>query len=68
MLRSVTFSRFFAADRMIRWAEIGPLSLAVCGAGGRVLLVAGHDVRSAGIGGMGDSYPDLVDAAWANPC
>jgi hypothetical protein len=46
MLRSVTFSRFFSVDRLIRdpVAEFGRL--------GRILPVAGHVVY-AGIAGWG---------------
>jgi hypothetical protein len=30
--------------------------------------LAARGVWNAGIGAFGDSYPDLVDAAWAIPC
>jgi hypothetical protein len=67
MLQNVTFCYvfvFFSVDRLSRdpVAEFGRLGRLGC-----ILMVAGHAVY-AGIGGVGDSYPDLVDAAWANPC
>jgi hypothetical protein len=68
MLQNVTFCyvlAVFSVDRLIRdpVAEFGRLRRL-----GRILVVSGHAGSDAGIGGMGDSYPDLVDAAWAYPC
>jgi hypothetical protein len=59
------FRVFFSADRLRRdpIAKFGRLGRLGC-----ILLITGHVVWSAGIGGVGDSYPHLVGADWAYPC
>jgi hypothetical protein len=68
MLQNVTFCYVFAVFS-VDWLNRDPVAeLGGWLHRGRISPVAAGFVCRAGIGGMGDSYPDLVDADWAIPC